>query len=93
MKLHIQLNDDLANVLLDEGLTGLPSDFAETIRNNAVKRSEIIKLVIHRHLAKLVDPSLRERVVEDAIADIEADADAERQRIFDEAAAGLEEDA
>jgi hypothetical protein len=58
MKVHIQLSDSLADKLLEEGLTGLPNDFAETIRNNAVKRSEIIKLVIQRHLAKLEAPSM-----------------------------------
>ena len=58
MKLHIQVSDDLAEKLLDEGLTGLPNDFADSIRGNAVKRSEIIKLVIQRHLGKLEEPSM-----------------------------------
>lgn len=58
MKLHISLSDNMADKLLEEGLVGLPIDFAATIRNNAVKRSEIIKLVIQRHLAKLEEPSM-----------------------------------
>jgi hypothetical protein len=68
MKLHIQVSDDLATKLLDEGLVGLPADFADTIRGNAVKRSEIIKLVIQRHLGKLGEPSMGQLDVEDGIA-------------------------
>ena len=60
MKLHIQLNDDTAEVLLNEGLAGLPHDFAETIRGNRNKSGEVIKLVIQRHLARLFDTRDRE---------------------------------
>jgi hypothetical protein len=53
MKLHIQLNDDTAKILLDEGLAGVAPDFADTIRKSRTKSGEVIKLVIHRHLLKL----------------------------------------
>jgi hypothetical protein len=58
MKVHIQLSDNLAEKLLEEGLVGLPADFADTIRRTGTKRSELIKLVIQRHLAKLEEPSV-----------------------------------
>jgi hypothetical protein len=75
MKVHIQLNDDTAEILLNEGLAGLPHDFAETIRGNAVKRSEIIKLVIQRHLAKLEEP----KSFDQNLADVKAERAAEEE--------------
>jgi hypothetical protein len=53
VKLHIQLSETLATALLNEGLRGLPTDFAESISRSKVKSSEVIKLVIQRHLATL----------------------------------------
>ena len=87
MKLHIQLSDNLAEKLLEEGLVGLPADFADTIRRTGTKRSEVIKLVIQRHLGKLEEPQDAKRVADEVVADIQADDAAEAQRIADEAAA------
>jgi hypothetical protein len=58
MKVHISLSDEMADKLLEQGLVDLPEDFADSIRGNSVKRSEIIKLVIQRELAKLFSRSL-----------------------------------
>jgi len=48
----------MAEMLLEQGLVDLPDDFAETIRNNPVKRSEVVKLAIQRNLAKMFAQSI-----------------------------------
>jgi len=58
MKVHISLSDEMADKLLEQGLVDLPEDFANSIRNNSVKRSEVIKLVIQRNLAKMFAQSI-----------------------------------
>lgn len=84
MKVHIQLSDNMAEMLMEQGLVDLPDDFANSIRDNPVKRSEVIKLVIQRELAKLhsrslgkpepdAEPSMGERLADEIIEEAEAE--------------------
>jgi len=70
------ISDEMAEMLLEEGLADLPQDFADSIRNNAVKRSEAIKLVVQRNLAKMFSRSLGKP---------EPDADFDTSDVEDEA--------
>jgi len=61
VKLHLHISEELGAALLEEELNGVPSGYAERVRANPLRASELIKLAIERRLAsaegQLLDPA------------------------------------
>jgi len=52
MKLHLHISDALGAALLEEELKNMPSGFAQRVRDNPLRASEMIKLAIERRITE-----------------------------------------